>query len=151
MRYNTAHWQAVCWCADANSVFDSNWLIEIVAAKTKILLRSFLRKCFDSYLIKAIIRDSGAHLSRKGRSRDWILIADAAQIAKIVELVEQAPQPSWQWFAKLLREQREQLTHEQILELVQRNPAISTTQLITLTDCTLAQARKALDDVEWMD
>lgn len=122
-----------------------------MAAKTQILLRAFVRKCFDAYLLKAIIRDSGAHLSRKGRSRNWILIADAAQIADIIEQVDSSEQASWQWFSTLLKEQRAQLTHEQILDLVKRNPAISTNQLITLTDCTLAQARKALDDVEWMD
>ncbi len=122
-----------------------------MAAKTQILLRAFVRKCFDAYLLKAIIRDSGAHLSRKGRSRNWILIADGAQIAKIIEQVDLAEQPSWHWFSSLLKEQRAKLTHEQIIDLVKRNPAISTNQLIALTDCTLAQARKALDDVEWME
>jgi len=120
-----------------------------VAAQTQLLLRAFVRKCFDAYLLKAIIRDSGAHLSRKGRSRHWILIADSAQIAKIIEQIDNSEQDSWRWLATLLREQRTMLTQEQILEHVKRNPAISTNQLIALTDCTLAQARKALDDMEW--
>jgi len=122
-----------------------------VAAKTQLLLRAFIRKCFDAYLLKAIIRDSGAHLSRKGRSRNWILIADSQQISEIVERVDSADQDSWRWFSTLLRAQRAQLTNEQILDLVKRNPAISTNQLIALTDCTLVQARKALDDMEWME
>jgi len=122
-----------------------------VAEKTKIMLNAFVRKCVDSYLLKAIIRDSGAHLSRKGRSRNWMLIADAQQILKIVNDVEDSEQPSWLWLAKLLKEQRQSLTEQELLHLVQRNPAISTTQLIKLTDCTLAQARKVLDEAEWLD
>ena len=59
-----------------------------LAKKTQILLREFLRKSVESYLLKAIIRNSGAHLSRKGRSRHWILIADRVQIAKIIEQIE---------------------------------------------------------------
>jgi len=122
-----------------------------VAVKTQILLRAFVRKCFDTYLLKAIIRNSGAHLSRKGRSRDWILIADRTQISQIIEHVEASDQDSWRWFSTLLRKQGAQLTHQQILDLVQRNPSISTNQLIALADCTLAQARRALDEMEWMD
>lgn len=122
-----------------------------VAAKTQILLRAFVRKCFDAYLLKAIIRSTGAHLSRKGRSRNWILIADGEQLAQIIEQVDAAEQASWRWFSTLLKEQRGQLTHEQILDLVKRNPSISINQLISLTDCTLAQARKALDEMEWLD
>ena len=122
-----------------------------MAEKTKIILNAFVRKCFDAYLLKAIIRDSGAHLSRKGRSRNWMLIADAKQISHIVEEVENAQQPSWLWFSTLLRQQRQSLTQQELLALVKRNPSISTNQLIALTDCTLAQAREVLDEAEWMD
>lgn len=122
-----------------------------MAEKTKIILNAFVRKCFDAYLLKAIIRDSGAHLSRKGRSRNWMLIADAKQISHIVEKVENAEQPSWLWFSTLLRQQRQSLTQQELLALVKRNPSISTNQLIALTDCTLAQAREVLDEAEWMD
>jgi hypothetical protein len=122
-----------------------------VAEKTKIMLNAFVRKCFDTYLLKTIIRDSGAHLSRKGRSRNWMLIADANQISHIVDAVEASEQMSWQWFAKLLREQRQSLTQQELLNLVKLNPAISTNQLIQLTDCTLAQAREVLDQAEWLE
>ncbi|NRA61049.1 MAG: hypothetical protein HRU25_09100 [Psychrobium sp.] len=120
-----------------------------MAEKTQILLRSFLQKSVESYLLKAIIRDSGAHLSRKGRSRHWILIADRHQIAEIIIQVEQSAQPSWLWFSQLLRQQRTALTHQELLALVARNPSISANRLIALSDCTLAQARQALDDMEW--
>lgn len=122
-----------------------------MAEKKQITLRAFLRKCFDSYLLKAIIRDSGALLSRTGRSRNWILIADVQQIATIIAKVEQAEQPSWLWLAKLLREQRAQMTQDELLNIVKRNPAISVNQLTALTDCTLAQARQTLDIIEWAD
>lgn len=126
-------------------------MILLVAEKTKIILNAFVRKCFDAYLLKAIIRDSGAHLSRKGRSRNWMLIADAKQISLIINEVEAAEQPSWLWLAKLLREKKQSLTQQELLNLVKLNPAISTNQLIALTDCTLVQARQVLDEAEWMD
>ena len=115
------------------------------------MLNAFVRKCFDAYLLKAIIRDSGAHLSRKGRSRHWILIANAHQISRIIDEVESAEQPSWLWFSTLLGQQRQSLTQQELLALVKRNPSISTNQLISLTDCTLTQARAALDEAEWLD
>lgn len=122
-----------------------------MAEKKQIKLQAFVRKCFDAYLLKAIIRDSGGQLSRKGRSRNWVLVADAHQIADIIAKVEQAEQPSWLWFALLLREQRAQITQDELLNIVKRNPAISANGLIALTDCTLAQARHCLDKVEWLD
>ena len=122
-----------------------------MSEKVKVMLNAFVRKCVDAYLLKVVIRDSGAHLSRKGRSRNWILIANASQMAKIIHNVEQSQQTSWQWLATLLQQQRQSLTGQELLILVQRNPAISTTQLIYLTDCTLAQARKVLDEAEWLD
>lgn len=121
-----------------------------MAEKIKIMLNAFVRKCVDTYLLKAIIRDSGAHLSRKGRSRHWMLIADASQITKIINDIEKTEQKSWQWIVTLLRAQRQSLTQQELLSLVRRNPSISTTQLIQLSDCTLAQARKVLDDAEFL-
>jgi len=120
-----------------------------VAQHVRIILRSFVRKTINSYQLKAAIRQSGATLIRKGRSRDWILEVNALQIQQIVEFINGADQSSWLWLLKVLSDQRQQLTEQELLNIVQRNPAISLNQLIGLTNCTRAQARQVLDQFEW--
>lgn len=120
-----------------------------MAEQVQINLLSFQRKTLNSYLLKAKIRESGAILMRKGRSRNWILQADSRQIAKIIADIEIAEQPSWLWLMKVLSKQHHQLTESEILNIVKLNPAITINQLVSLTNCTLAQARAVMDLFEW--
>ena len=119
-----------------------------MAEQVQINLLSFQRKTLNSYLLKAKIRESGAILIRKGRSRNWILQADSNQIQQIISDIEIAEQPSWLWLIKVLSKQHHQLTESEILNLVKLNPAITINQLVSLTNCTLLQARAALDIFE---
>ncbi|NRA55268.1 MAG: hypothetical protein HRU23_14080 [Gammaproteobacteria bacterium] len=121
-----------------------------MAEQVQMNLLSFQRKTINSYQLKADIRATGAVLMRKGRSRNWILQADNEQIQQIIAHIEQAEQPSWLWLIKVLNKQHQQLTSQQLLNLVERNPAISLNQLIGLTNCTRAQAREAMDQFEWL-
>lgn len=120
-----------------------------MAEQVQIVLRSFLRKTINSYLLKADIRGTGAILMRKGRSRNWVLQATSMQMLQIIELIEHAEQPSWLWLAKYLGEQRQQLTDNELLNIVARNPAITINQLVALTNCTRCQARDVLDKYEF--
>ena len=120
-----------------------------MAEQVQITLRSFLRKTIDSYLLKAEIRQTGAKLMRKGRSRNWVLQANNVQMQQIIELIERSDQISWLWLVKVLTEQRQQLTENELLNIVERNPSITLNQLVSLTNCTRAQARDVLDQFEW--
>ena len=120
-----------------------------LAEQVQINLLSFQRKTLNSYLLKAKIRESGAILMRKGRSRNWIFQANSSQIQQIISDIEIAEQPSWLWLVKVLSKQHHQLTASEILNLVKLNPAITINQLVSLTNCTLLQARAALDSFEW--
>ena len=114
-----------------------------------ILLNGFVRKTDNSGALKTQIRSTGAKLSRKGRSSKWQLQASNEQIFQIVKLIEQSGENSWLWLAKKLNENRPQLNHSELLVIARRNPALTVTKLISLTDCTLADARKVLDEIEW--
>lgn len=116
-----------------------------------ITLPSFLRRVFKAYALKAAIRETGANLHRIGRSRHWQLKASFEHIEAIVELVESADEDSWLWVAKLLRQQHQHLTHDMLLNIAKKNVDITVNQLMAKTDCTIAQARKVIDELEWQE
>ena len=79
-----------------------------------------------------------------------MLFAETAQMQQIVDEVEQSGQKTWQWLAKLIRETCQLYSYNELLKLVKRNPSITVNQLMGMTDCTLADARKAIDEgFEW--
>jgi hypothetical protein len=111
----------------------------------QIKLNALVRRTEDSTALKALIRSTGATLSRKGRSRNWLLTADNPLIQQIIDLIYQAEQDSWFWLVKALSENRQKPSCHDLLTLVKSDPSITVTQLIALTDCTLIEARAALD------
>lgn len=113
-----------------------------------ISLPSFLRRTMKAYALKAHIRQLGGNLNRIGRSRNWQLKANFSQIQSIVEYVEQENEDSWLWLAKLLKKEYQHLNHESLLALATRIDNITIANLMAHTDCTLAQARKVLDELE---
>ena len=116
-----------------------------------INLPSFLRRTMKAYALKTHIRELGCDLSRIGRSRNWQLKANLEQIQAIVNFIEQEQEHTWLWLAKLLRKENQHLSHEQLLALATRLDNVTVTALMAQTDCTLAQARKVLDEVEGLD
>lgn len=114
-----------------------------------ILLPSFLRRCLNAFAIKLLIRNTGAQLQRQGRSRQWQLTASTTQIFEIIEQIEQSEQQSWLWVAKKLKEQSKSFHLSAIKQIVKLNPQISVNELVAKTNCTVAQARQAIDDVEF--
>jgi len=115
----------------------------------EIPLNSFVRRTQDHKQLKALVLGTGALLKRKGRSRNWILKADWSQISEILTNVQLAEEPSWQWFINELQKHKPQLSVNELVELIKLQPLITLNQLIAKTDCTLAQAREAIDIVEW--
>lgn len=104
-----------------------------------------------AYAIKVKIREEGCELNRIGRSRNWQLKANTSQIQSIVSFIEQEEESSWLWLAKLLRQQFQHLSHEALVSLANRQKTITVTNLMAQTDCTIAQARKVIDELEGLD
>ncbi|WP_448564375.1 ribosome recycling factor family protein [Thalassotalea ganghwensis] len=118
---------------------------------TQIVLPSFLRRILKAYALKAEIRAQGCELQRIGRSRNWLLKATNEQLIAIIDIIETANEDSWLWLGKLLRTHQESFSHQQLLAIAQKRPTITVTELMHVTNCTLAQARRVLDELEWQE
>jgi hypothetical protein len=116
-----------------------------------IVLPSFLRRILKAYALKSQIRDLGCDLSRIGRSRNWQLVASPKQINDIIILIDNANEDSWLWLAKHLRAEHRQLSYSSLLDIAKHQPNISVNELMTRTDCTIEQARRVIDELEWSE
>ena len=124
----------------------------MVIAKTQsIILLSFLRRTLKAYALKALIRSTGAELTRIGRSRNWRLVTTQKQLSQIINTLEEKEELSWQWLVPLLRKYKAQLSHQELVALIKLKPDTTLNELLAKTDCTINQARKALDEVEDFD
>lgn len=117
------------------------------SAQPPIVITALAGRTVATYALKELIRATGAVLTRKARSANWLLFADKQQMDQIVEDIEAAQQKSWQWLAPLIAEKRRQFQYNELLALANRNPSISVNQLVAMSDCTIAEARKVLDDI----
>ena len=122
-----------------------------MAKITQIILPSFLRRVLKAYALKAEIRELGCELQRIGRSRNWLLKANNEQLIALIDIIENADEDSWLWLAKLLRTHQAEFSHQQLLDIAKRRPTITITELMHLSNCTSAQARRVLDDLEWQE
>ena len=113
-----------------------------------ITLPSFLRRVMKAYVLKAHIRSVESQLCRIGRSRNWQLKVFRHNIPLIIEKLEADNEPSWAWLVKLLREQNESLSHNEMLTIAKKSNGITVNELVHKTDCTLAQARRVIDELE---
>lgn len=116
-----------------------------------INLPSFLRRTLKAYAIKAYIRQLGCELSRIGRSRNWQLKANFSQLQAIVDFIQSKDENSWLWLEKLLKNQYQHLSHDNLRALAERMGNVTVAALMARTDCTLVQARKVLDELEGLD
>ena len=117
----------------------------------QIILPSFLRRVMKAYALKAHIRELGGELNRIGRSRNWQLKANREQLEDIINTIESNQETSWQWVAKKLREHVTYTTFESLLQIAKNKPGITVNELMGKTDCTISQARKVIDEIEFSD
>ena len=114
-----------------------------------ITLPSFLRRVLKAYALKALIREQGCEISRIGRSRNWQLKATFEQLEQTIGLIEQSKEKSWQWLATHLSKQRKNLGFDMLLTIAQKKPEITVSELMQRTDCTIAEARRVIDTLEF--
>ena len=120
-----------------------------MAMLVKITLSGFVRRTLNTDALKLDIKSTGATLTRKGRSRNWILQADSQQIPQIINLISDADEDSWLWVAKKLYEYKPKLSRDELRNIAKQDSAMTVAQLTLLTDCTLIDARTVLDEIEW--
>lgn len=116
-----------------------------------IILPSFLRKTLKAYALKAEIRSIGCELNRIGRSRNWKIVGSKQQLMSLITFIEASEEPTWLWLAKHLRNKQDAFTHQELVSLAIKNPNITINQLVSRTDCTIVQARRVIDELEFQD
>ena len=104
-----------------------------------------------AYSLKAHIRQQGCELHRIGRSRHWQLKANFDQLQAIIAFIDLSNEPSWLWLTKLLRSEYQQLSHDELLKIASALAEITVSTLIAKTDCTIAQARQVIDELEGLE
>jgi len=116
-----------------------------------ITLPSFLRRVLKAYALKTLIREQGCELNRIGRSRNWQLKATFEQLEQVIHVIEQSEELSWQWLATHLSKQRKNLGFDMLISIAQKKPSITVSELMQRTDCTIAEARRVIDMLEFGD
>jgi hypothetical protein len=116
---------------------------------TIITLNSLVRRTERTAELKQLIKNTGATLTRKGRSRHWTMHANRGQIQAIRQELAQQSENSWSWLAKQLADNQPKLSREEIKNLVKTNPSITIKTLSIEADCTLKEAREIIDELEW--
>ena len=119
--------------------------------ENSITLPSFLRRTLKAYALKAHIRQQGCELKRIGKSRNWLLTASIDQLQTIIAFVELSGEPSWMWLTKLLKSECHHLNHDELLKVASMIEKVTLSALIARTDCTIAQARQIIDELEELD
>ncbi|MEH6597092.1 MAG: ribosome recycling factor family protein [Colwellia polaris] len=114
-----------------------------------ITLPSFLRRVLKAYALKSLIRAQGCELNRIGRSRNWQLKATFEQLENITSLIEQSEESSWQWVAVHISKQSKNLGFDMLLAIAKKNSGITVSELMQRTDCTIAEARRVIDVLEF--
>ena len=124
-------------------------LLKATSTMLDIQLNSFVRRINQANQLKTLIKSTGATITRKGRSRNWLLQGDWPQLKSIIQQAQLIDEPSWQWVIKTLQSYQPKPQMAELVDIVKNNPSITLQQLISQTDCTLVEARKAVDVVEW--
>lgn len=114
-----------------------------------ITLPSFLRRVLKAYAIKTLIREQGCELNRIGRSRNWQLKATFEQLEQTISVIEASEEASWQWVATHLSKQRKNLGFDMLVSIALKKPGVTVTELMQRTDCTIAEARRVIDTIEF--
>jgi len=117
----------------------------------KIPLNSFVRRTDDTNRLKAIILETGAALTRTGRSRNWQLSLTTMQAIALRRAIESANQNSWLWIANAIQDHSPILDTKALEGLAKQHWPLSVSALVALTDCTNAQARRVIDKIEWAE
>lgn len=98
-----------------------------------------------------MIKGQGGVLKRKGRSRNWFITANITQLQAIVGFIEESDELSWLWLSKHLKKHFQELNHSDLVDLATKQHIFTVSKLMALTDCTIAQARRVMDELEELD
>ena len=112
-------------------------------------LNSFVRRTDKTSQLKNLLRSHGGQLKRVGRSRNWQMTVPLNGLLALIRVIESSRESSWLWVGKLLEQSKPKLSSDQLSQIAREHSNISVAQLVSLTDCTMGEARRAIDTLEW--
>ena len=112
-------------------------------------LNSFVRRTDNNSQLKNLLRSHGGQLKRVGRSRNWQMTVPLNGLLALIRVIESSGESSWLWVGKLLEQRKPKLSSDQLSQIAREHSNISVAQLVSLTDCTMGEARRAIDTLEW--
>ena len=112
-------------------------------------LNSFVRRTDNTSQLKNLLRSHGGQLKRVGRSRNWQMTVPLNGLLALIRVIESSGESSWLWVGKLLEQRKPKLSSDQLSQIAREHSNISVAQLVSLTDCTMGEARLAIDTLEW--
>ena len=119
-----------------------------MSSSNVIILPSFIRRISKADTLKNMIRSKGGLLQRQGKSRNWLLKASTVQLHSIIISIEAHDESTWFWLVKYLKKQYQAHTIESLTQLARCHQISTINKLISTTDCTIAQARRVIDELE---
>ena len=81
----------------------------------------------------------------------WLLTAQLGVVHGGTRFIDNASEPSWAWLSKLLNKQYQDLSHDELLRIGSMLTEITVGNLIAKSHCTIAQARRVIDELEGLD
>jgi len=115
----------------------------------KFNLNSLVRRTNQTHKLKALFKSVGATLCRKGRSRNWTLLINTDQIEAITSLIRESEENTWLWVVKIISDNKRAWSIIELFDYAKKNRSITVTSLMSESDCTLSEARKTIDALEW--
>jgi hypothetical protein len=112
-------------------------------------LKGFVQRTNATTKLKQLIKTSGEELKRKGRSRNWQLTTSLEQLIKLSHQIELASEPSWLWITKQITLQKPCFSFQELHRIAKENSPLTINKLVSITDCSLSDARKVIDNLEW--
>ncbi|KHD23847.1 hypothetical protein NM09_15155 [Vibrio caribbeanicus] len=109
-----------------------------------ITLNSFVHRVGDKSAVLALACQLNCQLKRIRRSRHWQLTGEEDALRTLMTLLDSEANL---WIIKAIEKHlpAPSITPEQLLE---NNPTMSVSQLVSESGCSLAQAREAIDKFE---
>ncbi|EGA68182.1 hypothetical protein VISI1226_15616 [Vibrio sinaloensis DSM 21326] len=107
-------------------------------------LNSFVHRVNDKQQVLNLVAEHGCQLKRIRRSRHWMLSGDEDQLRLLSDQLDSVSQ---QWIIKAINLALPKLTIS-LQQVLTEQPNLTVTQLVSLTDCSMEEARRAIDEHE---
>jgi hypothetical protein len=109
-----------------------------------ITLNSFVHRVPDKSVVLALAAQHGCQLKRIRRSRHWSLSGEEKQLRSLMAHFDDE---AHQWIVKAITLVLPKPTVS-LAELLEKAPSMTVNQLVVAADCSLTEARQAIDEHE---